>query len=465
LQQWPTDPYELLGVGQPVAARDLKRAYTRLIRIYKPEQHPDEFQRIREAYETILRHVEWMQQFGGPESPAPPTVPEADAPATPMEESERLHAPRALVRSLHEELHAAWETACRGDTVTAYRQLVELHERNWNQQDPYLRLYWLLVLEPELDTARTPLDWLFMGLKATGLTGPLRELLRRELREQPEVAVSARCSELLELPVAPGALADIVDWRWEAASRFKNLPAIITDDLGVLRNRVAGEDEAVWVRIIVTAMNYLAWSPAHGLLQHCRELLSHCEHLHTRMPEDFDRVDYLMELAQAWRKLLRAEDVPAELIELIPLSWTRTVAEYRLRLVSFLERIAGDPHGVMSQFDVVYQNALPVLAQFGNVLNMYAYGSSVMQADPRTPEQRAAVARYYLKRADLSHYGRFRHDLLDFCLRESLQPEDIAAATGPEPEFWLSPDRHLAHALQDDWPLRHVCLAVRLFWM
>ena len=42
-----------------VLPRDLKRAYTRLIRAYKPEQHPEQFRRIREAYETALRYVEW----------------------------------------------------------------------------------------------------------------------------------------------------------------------------------------------------------------------------------------------------------------------------------------------------------------------------------------------------------------------------------------------------------------------
>ena len=37
LSRWPTDPYALLGVTHDVAPRDLKRAYTQLIRTYKPE--------------------------------------------------------------------------------------------------------------------------------------------------------------------------------------------------------------------------------------------------------------------------------------------------------------------------------------------------------------------------------------------------------------------------------------------
>ena len=54
----PEDPYELLGVPRDAGPRDLRRAYTRLIRAYKPEQHPEQFRRIRAAYEAALRLAE-----------------------------------------------------------------------------------------------------------------------------------------------------------------------------------------------------------------------------------------------------------------------------------------------------------------------------------------------------------------------------------------------------------------------
>src|SRR5262245_19557967 len=55
---WPENPYDLLGVSFGVSPRDLRRAYTRLIRQYKPEQFPEHFKRIRAAYEAILRDTE-----------------------------------------------------------------------------------------------------------------------------------------------------------------------------------------------------------------------------------------------------------------------------------------------------------------------------------------------------------------------------------------------------------------------
>ena len=46
----------------------------------------------------------------------------------------------------------------------------------------YLRLYWLLTVNPRLDERSVPADWLVRGMHATGLAGPLRELYREEVK-------------------------------------------------------------------------------------------------------------------------------------------------------------------------------------------------------------------------------------------------------------------------------------------
>jgi hypothetical protein len=46
------DPFALLGVGEDVDERLLKRAYARLIRIYRPDESPAEFARIHAAFEA-----------------------------------------------------------------------------------------------------------------------------------------------------------------------------------------------------------------------------------------------------------------------------------------------------------------------------------------------------------------------------------------------------------------------------
>ena len=45
--------YDRLGVVDSASAQEIRRAYKALVRQYPPEKHPEEFKRIREAYETL----------------------------------------------------------------------------------------------------------------------------------------------------------------------------------------------------------------------------------------------------------------------------------------------------------------------------------------------------------------------------------------------------------------------------
>jgi len=55
------NPYTVLGLQPGAPADDVRRAYFRLVKTSPPETHPEEFQRIRAAYETLrspLRRAE-----------------------------------------------------------------------------------------------------------------------------------------------------------------------------------------------------------------------------------------------------------------------------------------------------------------------------------------------------------------------------------------------------------------------
>jgi len=50
-------PWQVLGVGHDVAVGELRRHYAALIKQFRPETHPQDFARIREAYEVALPHA------------------------------------------------------------------------------------------------------------------------------------------------------------------------------------------------------------------------------------------------------------------------------------------------------------------------------------------------------------------------------------------------------------------------
>jgi curved DNA-binding protein CbpA len=59
------DPYAVLGLDHRANADDVRRAYLRLIRVHTPESNPEQFKRVRAAYETLrspLRRAELAVQ-------------------------------------------------------------------------------------------------------------------------------------------------------------------------------------------------------------------------------------------------------------------------------------------------------------------------------------------------------------------------------------------------------------------
>ena len=48
-----SDPWEVLGVAADCDDEAIRRRYLELVRQYPPEQHPDRFAAIRQAYESL----------------------------------------------------------------------------------------------------------------------------------------------------------------------------------------------------------------------------------------------------------------------------------------------------------------------------------------------------------------------------------------------------------------------------
>ena len=78
--------------------------------------------------------------------------------------------------------------ACNGEEPEAYARLLELEHIRPGCRQVHVRLYWLLKLRPDLDRERSSRDWLTAGLAVARLTGPLKELYRREIVADPAEA-------------------------------------------------------------------------------------------------------------------------------------------------------------------------------------------------------------------------------------------------------------------------------------
>jgi hypothetical protein len=447
--RWPADPYRLLGVPHHVTAPDLRLAYARLIKICKPEQAPEAFRRIREAYEAVLCFVTLL-----------PACPEE---AQPLFQEVGQISPPSAVCGHDPELRELWKLACQSQEPAAYELGLRLHQTHPGDGELCVRLYWLLTLFPGLDPQRRPCDWLCQALAGSGQSATVRELYRREILAEPREGLSGRYRALLATTTEPGPLLNLANWRWQAAAALAEWQ-IIPEDLDFLRDRMRLDEKGTWPRLLLVAISYLAW----GRREFTRECMEQCSaelrelvEVGSLLEYQLDQLDFLEQLSEEWEKLQGRVGLADKLYRLIPLSWTRPFEEAQAELRGFLADVCRNPVEALRSFDSVHEQASAVLAHFERLLNQLAHCTHV---EGRSPSEglRRLVHEFLHDQAWQDYWG-LRPRLLRFCLEEVLSPEEVVPLIEGDRAFQVA-ELHLAEYLTEDWSLRAVCWAHRLFW-
>jgi hypothetical protein len=351
---------------------------------------------------------------------------------------------------------------------------VQLSDQHSNRVDIYLRLYWLLTCTPGLDDAAVPADWLARGLHATSTAGPLRELYREEVEADPREAFSERFSSLLDARGTPGVVADLLEWRFRAATRLGSWDAI-AEDVRRLGEWFCRRDEKIWLRVVFALADEVAWakgSTAAALLTFCREEVKRLEHLFHEYSRGFDRFDWLESAAPGYRDLLRqsgarevlrASHIPYDLLELIRLAWTRPFGEVQPVLQSVLGGIVREPRLWLAYLDQVQGASPGALALFGNMLDQFEsnLGRAAPKADPATADR---LVREFVSWSASHGYPSYRPALLEMCIREALTHAQIVEVAADLPGNWAEPGARFAREIGNDWPVCYACRAWHLFW-
>ncbi len=182
-------------------------------------------------------------------------------------------------------------------------------------------------------------------MRANEAAGSLRELYRRELAEKPELAGEDAAADFLMQSADSAQVVDLANWRWLAAARLQRWDWII-GDVATLRECVSDAEPERWVRLLMSAVDYLAWfhtKLARGQTAlFCEEAQEH-EELHLRLSAEFDRLEQLQNIVAKWRLQIQAEMLPVVVADLIAVSWGRPEADVRPRLDAFLAQVASQP--------------------------------------------------------------------------------------------------------------------------
>lgn len=459
-RDWPDDPFELLGLPRETDARSAKRAYTRLIRRYKPERHPEEFRRVRDAYEQVSEWLEMLAFYGYKEETA------ADAEAESTGDGERSRkAPK-------NPLTAAWRQAREGDLPGAVAQIEPIaRSEDSTAAEACLRLYWLTWVEPQATRGpEEPLDWLVRGAKLERLDGPAGAMYSRRFFDDPEEALSARCEELLDAESVPEGLANLLLRRWESAALL-GACHVIRKDLERLGPWLQRDGDHLWAHLMFAALDQLAWEPTlqrdvEWVVRELQKLTS----LQLELASSWDRLDRLNVLVESVHRLRQREPLQ-DIASLAEQSWRQPLSRYWGLLVQAAARLAHDPVATLRMLTTVFdEDPLPVAHAAGQFHQLFAlHPSQVVDEEPSDEEreksrklQIAAGERFLQWLAPPRGYTDwFRQRLVEYCLYEALDPDLIAELAAREEILIAYTGEPLADLVANDIPLQATVWACR----
>jgi hypothetical protein len=503
INRWPRDPFGLLGIPYGTDRRELRRAYARLIRVYKPEQHPEKFRRIRDAYELCQFHLRVYgspaKESQGSEAPAkadPPDVqkdpqPIADSgqadtggaasqsvgPAAGETEPSASCGPqpakaalpaRETAKRIEDQIECLWETARSGEAGRAYEGLLNLRAQGGSHEDLYLRLFWLATLWPECDPRGEARGWLVEGLQRCGVRGRILEAYMQEFEADPREAVSERFTEILRRPLPLSLRMELAARRWRQAGRLSRWD-VVAADLEALRPEVRNEVPDTWGMLLLDAVEALVWQDepaAVALLQTCRREAEQVGEGVPSLYESFARCDFLFELAADWRKMRTNSKLHSQqreqLRSLVHDSWRRPLSAVRRPLFEFFHRLIVTLPSGLELLDRLAAQSPRVLHHLGTLMTAME-NERAAPCPQRKMERLQWEVLKFLDAHPKRKYDATRKAVLAFCLREALSFEQFTLLLlnlpRPHPtQTWL------AEKLNKDIALQCLLKAYGAFW-
>jgi hypothetical protein len=485
---WPTDPYALLGVVREVPVRDLRKAYGRLIRRFKPEQRPEEFRRIREAYDVVLAHATMREQWQSiappvptsappivrtpppiidPPAPSPKDAADADSaeiePGTadsereepPAEEREIWSAapetwtPPPPQRSLASELARLWTLAETGMVDEAYRGLRALEREHPRSQEIAIRRYWLVTAFRELEPATDPLERVLRMLADDPGQSPLWNEVRLRAQLVPNWPFSPLFDEVIEAARTPMPLSLLYDLRWQAALEIGSWRMLL-DDVPTARRRFR-DHPMEWTRLLLQVVDRIAWisEPAatRALVEYVAEIERHAKGDRT-LDADLHRIDFLRDLASQWLGRQPKSTHEAALLDFVQISWRGHWETVRSHLIYLCGKLADDLKKSMHLLDQWSAECPLLLAQLARTV---LDAQQINRPRPSSPQDTfLTFLEFCIASGGPDKWSRTA--LVEFFADEQILPEDLRSASVGQsvpPDVVVAIDR-----IEADWVVR-----------
>ncbi|MFO0975084.1 MAG: hypothetical protein U0996_01735 [Planctomycetaceae bacterium] len=425
LDEWPVSPSQVLNVPSNADRTEIRRAYAALIRKFRPETHPSQFQRLREAMEILLeglqRGVNNSQSSESSLDLAPIHLSEVGQFSRPEQNAEPIARPVHLefgteADRFQSQLNQLWDEYSQDPSALVIQRLHSLAVSSKHDVTPFLMGYWATQLTPQLSPELHALRWLSDGLERFGGDAELVRLLLREFRSHPEYLAAEHSGHLSRRILNSANLQVYLSERWQLLAR-QHAWKQIQEEYDQTQRRLAFSHPSVWFRLLsrIFELGILAEHADGRFLarQAFEELQAVVRVAHAGSATEYE--DALRVIA----KFFESHDPsrsPA-LSELIADAPALDEVELRRRLNRLVYGYIGSPFQLMdllTELIVVLPEALWILT-----LSPEAWLDS--SENSQGPDESTVIAlRHFLKLCGKLEYPVFRNEVLDFCRNECL---------------------------------------------
>lgn len=311
VSQWPQDPWRILGVERSFTKKELKLAYSKLIKRYRPESAPEAFQKIRQAYETLqhyadadaetaaVAHLIWNHLQTTDEKSVEEDGNSAEDHSAEISEHRDAGHETSTERSqsrrqAHRDLDP-WQMAKAGEYEKAYAELARTGFTRPHFEREMLQRYWLLTLHPELDRSTTACDQLLNFAISHRLSDEVERLLLAEVSNRPELATRSQIWKLISGRYNQSFRLSLLRVRWKGLLKDDG-DEVVLQEFEELESQYF-DDPAQWLTIVILLLELVVVDHPRlrqPLFDRCQTLLNELESEGVHQQELFDRADYLI---------------------------------------------------------------------------------------------------------------------------------------------------------------------------
>jgi succinate dehydrogenase hydrophobic anchor subunit len=347
----PHEPARFFGLDSGFDRKDLKRSYNRLLRLYKPEKHPVEFQQIRAAYEDLerrLRYGEAREATGeanwkSTDTPVKVTHHgEASSDDKPVAEAIDLEALATRLESGDESLAAAYDSLAkkRHKTPPDFYALALMGDAKGPAEEQLL------------------LRWLLQGLKAWPGDSAMSQLVYGYLRTQAPIDAIPALLVMVSKVITNDGFYRLTEGAWERLLREQPF-AIFVKTLERCEANVAegaGGDPAIGGRVAfyLFALRHALWKDESDWKDRALEFVEeHFDQAPEHLVNDLDGLMIVREYLTHRAEFIAVHPLRARLDAVLEAAYTRDQLEVDRMMTECQREIMASPEAVAEAFPAI----------------------------------------------------------------------------------------------------------------